>query len=268
MTTYIFDAQWKRERARLRSLEALFDRASARYLAELGVAAGWRCLEVGCGAGGIALWLADRVGRTGRVVATDLDTHFIDGRGQPNLDVRKHNIMIDPIDEGSFDLAHARAVVEHIPNHEQALNRMISAVRPGGWVLVEDVDFGGVMAAALARYFLPAEHRPLVERVYRAVEAAFSAAGADPCFGTRLVDMFSRAGLHNIGAELHTPVVAGGSEDWARGTVEQLAPRLVETGLLTQSDAGSFLRLAGDAASYYTPPLMISAWGQRPMSSV
>jgi hypothetical protein len=97
MTSYIFDAQWKRQRARLRSLEALFDRASVRYLAELGVVEGWRCLEVGCGAGGIAFWLADRVGRTGRVVATDLDTHFIDGRGQPHLHVRKHNIMIDPI---------------------------------------------------------------------------------------------------------------------------------------------------------------------------
>jgi hypothetical protein len=145
---------------------------------------------------------------------------------------------------------------------------MISAVRPGGWLLVEDVDFGGAMAAALARYFFPAEYRPLVERVHRALEAAFSAAGADASFGTRLVDMFSRAGLHNIGAELHTPVMAGRSKDWARGTLEQLAPRLVENGLLTQSDAGSFLRLAGNAASYYTPPLMISAWGQRPMSSV
>ncbi len=84
MTTYIFDAQWKNERARLRSLGALFDRASVRYLAELGVDEGWRCLEVGCGAGGIAFWLADRVGRTGWVLATDLDTHFIDGRGQPS----------------------------------------------------------------------------------------------------------------------------------------------------------------------------------------
>jgi hypothetical protein len=145
---------------------------------------------------------------------------------------------------------------------------MSSAVRPGGWLLVEDVDFGGAMAAALARCFFPAEHRPLVERVYRALEAAFSAAGADAGFGTRLVDMFSRAGLHNIGAELHPPVMAGRSEDWARGTVEQLAPRLVENRLLTHSDAGSFLRLAGNAASHYTPALMISAWGQRPMCSV
>jgi hypothetical protein len=39
---------------------------------------------------------------------------------------------------------------------------MTSTVRPGSWLLVEDVDFGGAMAAALARYFFPAEHRPLV----------------------------------------------------------------------------------------------------------
>jgi hypothetical protein len=44
------------------------------------------------------------------------------------------------------------------------------------------VGFGGPMAAALARYSFPAEHAPLVERVYRAVETVFSA--ADAGFGT------------------------------------------------------------------------------------
>lgn len=72
MDSYAFDAAWEKERDRLRALEAVFDHASTRRLAGLGVRAGWRCLEVGCGAGGVALWLAGRVGVIGRVLATDL----------------------------------------------------------------------------------------------------------------------------------------------------------------------------------------------------
>ena len=161
-------------------------------------------------------------------------------------------------------MAHARAVIEHVPDHRRALDRMISAVRAGGWLLVEDVDFGGVMTAALSRYVHPDQHSALAGRMYQAVEAVFSAAGADAGFGARLPGMLSRAGLEEVGAEVHTPVVAGGTESWVRGTAEQLAGRLAGTGLVTADDVAQFLSLTAAPSSFYTPPLMVSAWGRRP----
>src|SRR4051812_5008291 len=92
-STYVFDQAWQKELARLQSLEALFDAASQRHLADRGVQAGWRCLEVGCGAGSLALWLADRVGPTGSVLATDLDPRFLDGHERSNLMVVRHDLM-------------------------------------------------------------------------------------------------------------------------------------------------------------------------------
>jgi SAM-dependent methyltransferase len=264
MSTYVFDPAWTMERDRLRALESLFDGASTRRLTGLGVREGWRCLEVGCGAGGIARWLARRVGSSGRVVATDLDIRFVEGHDLGNLEARRHDIMTDALAEGAFDLAHARAVVMHLPDHQGALERMVAAVRPGGWVVIEDLDFGGPMATALARYSVPAEHAPLVERIYRAAETVLAAAGADASFGTRLVAGLQAAGLEHVGGEVHTPVVAGGTEHWVRGSIQQLAERLEGTGLVSADEVARFLSLAADGSSHYTPPFMVTAWGQRP----
>jgi len=264
MNTYVFDQGWQKERDRLAGIESLYDSYSTRCLAGLGVREGWRCLEVGFGAGGVALWLAERVGSTGRVVATDLDPRFLDGHGRANLDVRKHDIVTDPLEEAAFDLAHARAVLDHLPDRQRALERMISAVRPGGWLVLEGGDFGGVMAAALAHYVDPPEHAPLFERAIGALGAVLAAAGGDANFGARLVGMFTDAGLVNIAAEAHVPLVAGGTENWVPGTVEQLAEHMVSTGLVTASDIESVLAMTADPSCHYAPAPIVTAWGQRP----
>jgi SAM-dependent methyltransferase len=264
MNTYVFDQGWQKERDRLAGIESSFDSYSTQRLADLGVSDGWQCLEVGFGAGGVALWLAGQVGSSGRVVATDLDPRFLDGHGRANLDVRKHDIVTDPLEEAAFDLAHARAVLEHIPDRQRALERMISAVRPGGWLVLEAIDFGGVMAAAMAHYTDPPERAPLYERTVRAIEAVFAAAGGDANFGARLVRTLTDAGLVNIGAEARTPLVAGGTENWIPGTVEHLAEHLVSTGLVTASDIESVLAMTADRSCHYAPSPMVTAWGQRP----
>lgn len=264
MNTYVFDQGWQKERDRLAGIESSFDSYSTQRLADLGVSDGWHCLEVGFGAGGVALWLAGQVGSTGRVVATDLDPRFLAGHGRANLDVRQHDIVTDPLEGAAFDLAHARAVLEHIPDRQRALQRMISAVRPGGWLVLEAIDFGGVMAAAMAHYVDPPEHAPVYERTVRAIEAAFAAAGGDANFGARLVRTLTDAGLVNIAAEARTPLVAGGTENWIPGTIEHLAEHMVGTGLVTASDIESVLAMTADRSCHYVPSPMVTAWGQRP----
>jgi SAM-dependent methyltransferase len=264
MNTYVFDQGWEKERGRLVGIETLFDSYTTRRLADLGVRDGWHCLEVGFGAGGVALWLADQVGSTGRVVATDLDPRFLDGHGRANLEVRKHDVAADLLEEAAFDLVHARAVLEHVPGRRRALERMISAVRPGGWLVLEALDFGGVMAAAMAHYIDPPEHAPLYERIVRALEAILAAAGGDANFGARLVRTLTDAGLVNIAAEARIPLVAGGTENWIPGTVAQLGEHMVSTGLVAASDIESVLALTVDPACHYAPSPMVTAWGQRP----
>lgn len=265
MGTYVFNQAWQKERDRLGALESLFDESSRRFLAGLGVGEGWRCLEVGCGAGSIAVWLADQVGPTGRVVATDLDTRHVDGQGRANLEVLTHNVVTDPLDEATFDLIHARAVLVHLPDRQLVLKRLVSALRPGGWLLIEDVDFGGATSSMLAEYVTaPGAAPAATRRIYQAFSAVFAANGADPSYGTRLTATLVGAGLADVGAELHAPLASGGSEQWTRGSAEQLADRLIGTGLTSAADIQLFLEFSAQPGNYYLPPLMVSAWGQRP----
>jgi len=264
MNTYVYDPALQIEYDRMRALESLYDRYSTWRLADLGVSGGWQCLEVGCGAGSIALWLAEQVGSTGRVVAVDLETRFLQGHGRANLEVRQQSIVTGALEDGSFDLAHARLVLEHLPERRRALERMISAVRPGGWVMLEDSDFGGIAAAALAHYVDPPEHAALFERICRAAEAVFATAGADATFGARLVGALKDAGLENVAGEVHAPIAAEGTETWARGNIGQLAGHLVSTGLVTASDIELFVTLSADRSCHSALPFVVTAWGQRP----
>ena len=60
------DAEADDELARLKLLEALCDPWTFRHLDGIGVRQGWRCLEVGAGAGSVVRWLSERVGPHGR----------------------------------------------------------------------------------------------------------------------------------------------------------------------------------------------------------
>ena len=105
---YILDNAQVQERERLRLRESVHDPETTRHFERLGVAEGWHCLEVGAGGGSIAEWLCQQVGNRGHVVATDLDTRFLDFLEYPNLEVRRHDIAQEGFAIGAFDLVHTR----------------------------------------------------------------------------------------------------------------------------------------------------------------
>ena len=62
----------------------------------------------------------------------------------------------------------------------------------------------------------------------------------------------------------HVPVVAGGTETWIHGTVEQFAEHMVSTGLVTAGDIESVLAMTADRSCHYVPSPIVTAWGRRP----
>ena len=123
---------------RLRLVEENNDPTTIRHFEMLGVSQGWNCLEVGAGAGSVAQWLSTRVGPAGKVVATDMDMRFLSHLSVPNLEIRRHDIIKDDLETGHYDLVHCRDLLMHLPEPENGLKRMANAVRPGGWLLIEE----------------------------------------------------------------------------------------------------------------------------------
>jgi SAM-dependent methyltransferase len=158
---YTYNHGWAEERIRLAGLETALDPGTRSHMARLGVRPGTRCLEIGAGGGSVAFWLSEQVAPNGTVVATDLETDFLESEasGRPCLEVLRHDIMADALPTG-FDLVHARWLVEWLPDKRLALERMAAALRPGGVVLVEEPDFvtmyQGGESAALRSVFIAA----------------------------------------------------------------------------------------------------------------
>ena len=136
---YLLDNARVEAGERFIGLAELFDGVTCGHFDRLGVRAGWRCWEVGAGGPSIPEALAAAVGPTGYVLATDINPAWLDPHG--GYEVRRHDLVGDPPPEpGTFDLVHARLVLVHVPDRARALATMVAALRPGGWLLVEDAD--------------------------------------------------------------------------------------------------------------------------------
>jgi SAM-dependent methyltransferase len=259
---YLFSSAWERERARLTALEAIYDPITVPHLTALGVGPGWRCLEVGGGAGSIARWLA---AAGASVRATDVDVRFLEDARAARVEALRHDVRTDPIEEGAFDLVHARALLEHLAERDQVIPRLVSALRPGGVLLVEDLTFGGATATAFEASAVPPELGPLVTTVQNAVAAGYRAIGADPQFGVRLPGCLVAAGLAEVEASVCIPLVRGGTraaEFYLLG-MEQVGPRLITAGLCSAEDLDRTAAHFRDPEARWPSLALVSAWGRR-----
>ncbi len=95
-----------------------------------------RLLDVGCGDGGVARLLRERVGE---VVAVDVTPS--DGwRDGPNLRFQKADGEALPFDDGSFDLVHAKDSLHHMEHPERALEEFGRVLRSGGAALLVEAN--------------------------------------------------------------------------------------------------------------------------------
>ena len=249
---------------RLRLVEEIYDPVTIRHLKTIGAFEGWNCLEVGAGAGSVARWLATRVGPKGKVVATDIDTRFLHQIGVPNLEIREHDITKDVLETGQYDLVHCRLLLMHLPEPEKGLQRMANAVRPGGWLLIEDQDYGSVLSTDVTD-----PSAVIFTSTYRAgCDFLRKKSILDPYFGRRVRGLIEELGFIDVDHEGYSRVNRGGelAAHLSAMTLNACAKPMVAAGLLTQEQHDSVQRLFLEPTFQFLGPTMFAAWGRRPVN--
>lgn len=250
------------ELSRLRLLENECDPHTHRCLEVVGVGAGWRCLEVGAGAGALVRWLSERVGPTGAVVAADIAPKYLGDFHQPNVEVRRCDITADEVEPESYDLVHSRFLLMHLDDPADALARMSAALRPGGWLVAEEPD-NDVAGATDAMHPLS---QPFDACYRKRVEFASTATITDFRFGKVLHLYLEAAGLIDIDNEGVARVFHGGdpfSRMWIK-TWERIDDAVIANGVLTEREVEEMRRAYEDPTFTYRAQLTQAVWGRKP----
>ncbi len=257
---YLLDNAQPEAGARFGALGSLFDPSTFRHVEELGIAPGWRCWEVGAGGSSVVRWLADRVGPDGQVLATDIDTSWAAGAAGGGVEVLRHDIGRDEAPEGGFDLVHARLVLVHVADRERALRTMVSALRPGGHLLLEDADPALQPLICLDEY---GPEQALANRLRSVFRSLLAARGADLGYGRKLPRLLREAGLADVTADAYFPITSPACAALEAATVLQIRDSLLASGLATSEEIDLHLaNVASGRLDLATSP-MISAWGRR-----
>jgi SAM-dependent methyltransferase len=229
---YVFANDYCADSQRLQLLAAIYDPVTRACLERIDVAEGWSCWEVGAGYGTIAHWLAERVGLTGKVLATDLDTRFLVPLQSPTLQVVRHDVVRDALPPQRFDLIHARLLLCHLQEREQVMDRMIEALKPGGWLVIEDYDSVSLLPD-------PGIDPPESSlEAARAVRELLRRRGVDLRFGRRVVGLLRARGLQQVSAEGRVFMSLDGSAyaRLQRLGLEQVHDELLKLRLITPED--------------------------------
>jgi SAM-dependent methyltransferase len=257
---YLLQNQQAEAGKRFDALSELFDPVTFRHLVAVGVAPGWACWEVGAGGASVPRWLAAQVGASGRVLATDIDTAWLpaDGAG---FEVLRHEAGVDEAPAGPFDLVHARLLLVHLPRRAEVVASLVDALRPGGWLVIEDADPMLQPLICLDEYG-PAQR--LANRLQAGFRTLLAARGAELAFGRTLPRLLREAALDEVRADAFFPVSSPACRALQIATVQQIRVGLVAAGLATESEIEEHLSdVASGRLDLATAPL-ISAWGQKP----
>lgn len=262
MSTYVLDNAADQTPRRFTCLETCYDPVTIGRMQGLGVTEGWRCLEVGGGGGSIGTWLSRQVGPSGSVLVTDIDPRWMDGLQEGNLEVRRHDILEDALPDAEFDLIHARLVLIHLPERRQALSRMVRALKPGGWLLLDEFDCRSVSVLSCRQ---PADAE-LFERAHDAFLGLLEQAGVDLDWGRTAYGVLEQEGLDEVGAKGYLESWPGGSPgpELHIANFEQLRDQLVASGAVTHSELDRLRHVLADPAFAISSYLLISTFGRRP----
>ncbi|MFP5259275.1 MAG: methyltransferase domain-containing protein [Acidobacteriota bacterium] len=204
-------------------------------LARLGLAAGGRALEVGCGLGAEAAAMAGLVGPTGIAVGLDASRTML-ARARLDLEnaagVRPVLAAGDgarlPFADGVFDACRIERTLQHVSDPGAVLAEMGRVTRPGGAVLAVEPDWG--------TFVVDSDLTDVARRLARFWADSFRCGW----IGRRLGRLLAEAGLEAIEIFPRSLVLRRLEAAEAVYDLSETADRAVAAGLVSQAGAAMF----------------------------
>jgi ubiquinone/menaquinone biosynthesis C-methylase UbiE len=209
---------------------------------------GERIVDVGCGPGFYVAELLDEVGTEGSVVGVDVSPQMLAiaarrSKGRPNVDLREGPATKLPVDDASFDAAVSVQVLEYVDDTSAALSEIHRVLRPGGRVVIWDVDWATL-----------SWHSGDPDRMARALRA-WDAHLAHPSLPRTLTGQLRAAGFEDVGLAAHVFVNNDFSpESYLAATLPLIEDYLVGSGLIPADEAHAWAseqRELGARGEYY-----------------
>jgi SAM-dependent methyltransferase len=247
---YVWQHHIEGEADRLRLMSRLLDPSSRYHLLRTGVSSGWRCLELGAGNGSLSQWLAQQVGHSGHVLATDMHPDLMAGVADRNLEVRALDVVHDEPAGAPFDLVVIRALLHHLPERRAVVSRMVRWLKPGGWIFVHEPDF----------YPASTVEPPSQKALWEAFLRWAADHQIDYFVGRKVPVWLQDDGLDQISSEGHLALYNGGSDfaRWWELGLQEISERLRSEGGVAGAVLDEFYSLAHDP-TYWTMTIAFTA---------
>jgi trans-aconitate methyltransferase len=232
-------------------------------LDRIGVAPGWRCLDIGCGPRGITDLLSDRVGPQGRVVGLDMDDrHLAHARrhASANTEFHRGDAYASDLPANSFDLVHMRFVASTAGDPERLIREAMRLARPGGIIALQEPD-GSTLNCH--------PPHPAWDKLKAALLGAFAGVGADLTLARKLYALMRDAGLADVQYRPFLIGVRSTDEivDYLPSTVESLRGTVLRLGLLTDAELQTALaecrKHLQDPGTVFTMYTVAQVWGRK-----
>ena len=233
-------------------------------LRRAGIAPGMICLDSGCGGGDVACDMARMVAPGGKVVGTDIDEAKLElARAETalvdNIEFRRADAA-EASHKDHFDLVHARFLLSHLADPLAALDAMRASLKPGGTLVLEDVDFAG--------YFTYPEHAAF-EQYRDWYRTLARRKGGDPEIGPRLSRLVETAGFTDI----HVSVAQHASNEGevkliSALTMENIADMVIAEGLASREQTdhviGDLYNFGNIPGTICATPRIFEVWAKKP----
>jgi len=255
------------ERDRLLSQAAQYEPTANWLLDQIGVQPGWRAVDIGCGPIGILNLLSQRVGPRGAVIGLEREPRFVEmaraeiaKRGMGNVTMIQADGLNTGLEKGSFDLVHERLVLINVSAREAFLTEMMSLLRSGGTVALEDVDNVSWLCQ-------PAH--PSWDILLNAFHAVFQRGGGDPFVGRRLPVMLRAAGVRNIQTKVtvETPPLGDYRRTHLLSLIDSVRDKIVASGMLDDAKLTDHREALAqhlqDPTTTVIDKLLVQCWGQK-----